>query len=238
MVLTVVALLVGGAVLLAVGLAILPWVLWCAVAIAVLASVVVGGHHPRRWWRSPVERDVHAARSRWKRSDWSGPLVAGLTRRAPGRGWAWLASPPGGYRPSWDERVVLGCTLTEVAEHLRGPDELAGWFPGVRRVHHDAGTDVLVGERGMTRLRVFAETWVPDAGGAVEADADGAIITAHVTMRSVIAPAEHPGRERLGVELWIHAESDDSPPAHRALHRMRTVTKAGLRHMEAELSRT
>lgn len=90
----------------------------------------------------------------------------------------------------------------------------------------------------MTRLRVLAETWVPDAGGTIQADADGAIVTVHVTMRSVLAPAEDPGTAQPGVEVWVHAESDDSPPAHRALQRMRGVTKAGLRHMEAELSCT
>jgi hypothetical protein len=233
---TVVALLASGAVLLAVGLATFSWAVWCAGVVALLASIAVDERHKRVLRRSPRRRHDRPSRRWRKRFDWSGPLLAGVARRVPGPGWAWPALPRRDGRLGWDERVVLASTLPEVTTHLRGPDDLARWFPGVRRVHHDEGTDILVGDPGRMRLRVIAERWVPGAGGTLEAAADGAIITGHVTMRMVLVPAEHTGTVRSGVEVWVHAESDNSRQAHRLLPRLRSVTKAGLRHMEAELS--
>jgi hypothetical protein len=103
-------------------------------------------------------------------------------------------------------------------------------------VHHDTGTHILVEERGKIRLRVLAERWIPGAGGTLEAVADGVVITAHMTMRTVLVPAEHGGNVRPAVEVWVHAESDNSARTRRVLQRLRSATRKGLRHMEAELS--
>lgn len=231
-----VTLLASGAVLMAVGLATLSWIAWCAGAVALLAAVAVDGHHKRVLQRSPARQDGHATRlgrQLWERS---GAVLAAVARRLPGPGRTWPGRSRRRDGQGWDQRILLGSTLAEVSAHIRGPDDLAGWFPGVRRVHHDAGTDILVGERG-TRLRVLAERWIPGAGGTLRAAVDGAIITAHTTMRTVLAPAHHAGTVKAGVEIWVHAESD-SRRGHRVLQRLRSVTAAGLRHMEAELSRT
>jgi hypothetical protein len=237
---TVVTLLAGGAVLLTMGLATLSWIAWCAGAIALLAAAAVDERQKRVLQRTPGARDGHEIRVTPKRSRRSGqPRLGGVARRVLGPELPWLAWPTlprRGDRRGWDERVVLACTMAEVTTHLRGPDHLAGWFPGVRRVHHDAGTDILVGGRGGMRLRALAERWAPDAGGTLEAAADGAVIRAHVTMRRVLVPAEHGGNVKPAVEVWVHAESDNSARGRRVLQRLRAVTRAGLRHMAAELS--
>lgn len=88
----------------------------------------------------------------------------------------------------------------------------------------------------MTRFQVLTERWVAGVGGTLDAAADGVIITAHVTMRTMPVAAEDGGAVRSGVEVWVHAESDSSRRAGRVLQRLRSVTRAGLRHMEAELS--
>jgi hypothetical protein len=233
---TVVALLASGAVLLTLGLATLSWAAWFGGVGALLASVAVDERHKRVLRRSQGRRRGRPSRRRRTRFDLGGPLLADLARRVPGPGWAWPTLPRREGRLGWDERVVLASSLAEVTAHLRGPDALAGWFPGVRRVHHDAGTDILVGDSGRTRLRVIAERWVPGAGGTLEAAADGAIIRGHVTMRTVLMPAEPGGTVESGVEVWVHVESDSSRQGRRLLRRLRSLTSAGLRHMEAELS--
>lgn len=228
--------LASGAVLSTIGLAIGSWVALSAGAIALLASVAVDGHDRRRRQRSLGQGGRHATHLREVATK-GGRLFARATHRMPGASWLWPASPRPGARRGWDQRVVLGCTMEEISAHLRGPDALAGWFPDVTRVQHDGGTDLVVGEHGGTRLRVRAERWVRGAGGTMEAAVDGTIITAHLTMRTVVVPSAREGVVESGVEIWVHAEVDDGRRAGGVLRVLESVTGRGLRHMKAELGR-
>jgi hypothetical protein len=214
------------------------WLLAAVAAVALVGLVSTAAatattlHHggrppPRRSRRRALERFAAAvADGDMVRAEVEARRAFGERRAQAGKGLVGAC----GRRPlaSSDDHVVVAGRAPDAFGRLRGPSDLAQWFPDVGRIERPEGTQLVVAGVG---LRLVAERW-EDECVSFRAEGAGATISGHLTLRAVALP----GAE-AGVEVWVHLEAPASRRGRRLLRTGASVARAGLRRMESGLGR-
>ncbi len=136
----------------------------------------------------------------------------------------------------WDEWAILVAAPEEVRACLLGPAQIVSWFPGAERSSQGDRIDLRLSPGRRARLRILSEDWVADEGAlAFKATSEGGVLLAgHLTLRAAMTKC--PAGTAIGTEVRIHVEGPDTAEGRRILWAIRTVARAGLEHMRAELS--